>query len=251
MEQCIAFWEGPDGRHRMCRLLRDHYGRHDFDYFGEDPTSPANAPDPATIQPTDRNHDMPDTEKKDARTDRPLSDDAFREAMWDAISVAFDDNRLPHGRQNVTSVTGAAMACALKHFQAKATNLPHGYVLAPAPFRDGDHVALQGTFTSVPGPDEVTPTGVYVDSTDLHDVPFILSEPTWVVTRPADPLPTASGSVGTATVRGVQGVRLVFCPDIDADDRPWLSMVQVDDRFWHAAADITDYVPLLDGQEKI
>lgn len=68
------------------------------------------------------------------------------------------------------------------------------------------------------------------------------------VTRPVASLPTLPGSVGTATVRGRTGVRVMLGGPEDPA-LPWLSATRVIGSRWHAVKDITDYVPLLDGQE--
>jgi hypothetical protein len=68
------------------------------------------------------------------------------------------------------------------------------------------------------------------------------------VTRQQNPLPTTPGAVGTATVRGVPGVRVMRLGDPDVSLRQWMSNQKVVGYWTHAEDDLADYEPLLEGE---
>lgn len=69
----------------------------------------------------------------------------------------------------------------------------------------------------------------------------------FTITRETKPLPIKPGSVGVATVRRVPGVRVVRV--MGPDPLLWVSSVKCDGLLWHTSEDITDYEPLLDGED--
>ncbi|MBT0772327.1 hypothetical protein KIH74_25505 [Kineosporia sp. J2-2] len=68
------------------------------------------------------------------------------------------------------------------------------------------------------------------------------------VTREIKPLPTAPGTVGTATVRGVKGVRVMLC--VDGDFSFWMSQTAIRDLNSHKPEHITDFVELLASEDQ-
>ncbi len=73
-------------------------------------------------------------------------------------------------------------------------------------------------------------------------------QPDWIIlirlTREVDPLPTEPGSVGTATVRGVPGVRVML-----DNEGFWVTHVEVGSWYTHRPDDVANYVPELDAPE--
>jgi hypothetical protein len=77
---------------------------------------------------------------------------------------------------------------------------------------------------------------------------MFLAQDRLTVSRPDSPLPDKPGSRGMATVRGTKGVR-VYYADHSHSQQPWFSETIVNGGWWHAPEDLSDYVPLLDGEE--
>lgn len=99
----------------------------------------------------------------------------------------------------------------------------------------GDRVALPSGLVNTPVGDV---TYVYIDGDEVEVPTRLLT----LIERPAPPLPTEAGAVGTATVRGVPGVRVMRA---DAgSDHPWIGAREVGGWSWHADADLADFVPL-------
>lgn len=75
----------------------------------------------------------------------------------------------------------------------------------------------------------------------MWEVPFGVATR---ITRP--PIPDVVGSVGDARVRGKARANVVRS---DRPGTPWMSCISVDGHTWHADSDLSDYLPLRDGQE--
>lgn len=116
--------------------------------------------------------------------------------------------------------------------------------------REGDIVTIHGKVERFPDPMGLT---ISADGIALRTLAS-LSRPFGggiTVTRPVSPLPDKPGAVGTATVRGVPGVRVMRMEDHAYAGQPWYSTRHIgrSNDLWHADSDLSDYVPLLDGQE--
>jgi hypothetical protein len=77
--------------------------------------------------------------------------------------------------------------------------------------------------------------------TDMLEVPFSAA---FRIVRP--PIPKDPGSRGNASVRGV---RCNVVRAAGTADKPWMSAELINGESWHADSDLSDYVPLLDGEE--
>lgn len=65
-----------------------------------------------------------------------------------------------------------------------------------------------------------------------------------LIDRPAPPLPTEPGTTGTATVRGVPGMRVMLHDDDNYGARNhWGTPVPVCGYYGHADSDISDFTP--------
>lgn len=118
--------------------------------------------------------------------------------------------------------------------------------------RDGDRVTIDGYFHGYN--DDMTAMfvgterGATVVEVDLELIGRDGTLNCVTVTRPVPALPDKPGAVGTATVRGTKGVR-VFRTGEGNGPPHWNSAELVDGLRWHLDSDLSDYVPLLDGQE--
>lgn len=103
-------------------------------------------------------------------------------------------------------------------------------------FCKGDRVRLPAVEAVV---DAAVPGGrVFIDGEWYNPDDLTLIE------RPAPPLPTEPGTTGTATVRGVPGVRVMRTrQDESTGPRLWVSERYVGSYFWHADSDLADFVP--------
>lgn len=114
--------------------------------------------------------------------------------------------------------------------------------------RAGDHVTVSGIFRHADG--DVQDNEVYISSGLINgDLPFVLKGPTIGVARSVTPLPDKPGSVGTATVQGVEDVRVALRRATDGR-LVWIVLDTYPDNLPPTvpADQITDYQSLLDGQ---
>lgn len=115
-------------------------------------------------------------------------------------------------------------------------------------FKPGDRVSIEGTVKAVSksGYPDVILDKAWCVSTSDNAVAFQPDAPITLIERPAPPLPTEPGTTGTATVRGVPGVRVMQVepePTYYYYEYRWVSVPAVHRMRWHRDEHITNFVP--------
>ena len=108
-------------------------------------------------------------------------------------------------------------------------------------FREGDRVSIEGTVWHRDHDGDDPTLVLYTESGGTFEV---AAADVTLLDRPTPPLPTEPGTTGTATVRGVEGVRVMRTrQDGSTEMRLWVSEHRVGSYFWHDDSDLADFEP--------